>query len=326
MKKKAFAIFVLLSFVSRVFGTSLVAKTSNDPLRASGEETSLREFDVGSRLGASLVEGCVVFIGTIRALGELEKGDNRTTEEILHRTVRVKIEEWIWNSKPNRASVAQLDQPLVPEPRRYGSEGRSPWDGVNVYVGNKLLVALRENEIGTREYGMITSDENLFPAIRNALIWHDRYLQNPAELSNVSDALNFRNESVFVSYFTSYLWRGGSFGNRDAEALALGGLLGRSRLPDRASALIRLTLTRLMLSEPDALMDATHRSLTETLVSVGAGSDLKRAGDAIVVLLRLGDKKKLEMAGYLTSERQRRLTDNYQTLVQKRAIEKGHAD
>jgi len=81
-----------------------------------------------------------------------------------------------------------------------------------------------------------------------------------------------------------------------------------------------------MLSEFEPLSDSTRRDLMEILTSVGSSDDLQRAADAIIILLRLSDRKQLQMKPYLNSQKQRRLNQNYRELIKEGKVKGGHAE
>lgn len=317
-KKLVIATILLLGALPVMPQRNLISSTNGWPA-GGNEDVSRRQFDIGSKLGRSLVEGCSIFFGTVRKVGQPVKEDKYA---VSHAEVLVAVDEWLWDKRIDLGPVIQLDQTSVPEKRRYSSEGRSAWDGVEVRVGSQLLVALRKNPTELEKYGLIVSDVTLFPAIHNALTWHGYYLQNPNALLSAAEVVNGSSDSIFPVYLISYLWRGGSFGNRDNEALTLGRLLARSDLGESSSALIKLTLPRFMLSDSNPLSEATRRSLIEILVVVGGGENLKPAADAISVLVRLSDNQQLEMTPYLTPERTRKLSENYRALIQTGKIDK----
>ncbi len=195
-----------------------------------------------------------------------------------------------------------------------------------------MLIGFYNEKSANRAYrgksidaSFVVSDLSLFPAVRQALSWHKRYLQNPDEFLSVAGLVNSSNESVFLGYLVTFLWRGGTFGNRDVEALALGRLLETSSLNDLPSRLVRLSLTRLMSSDMRPVSDATRRELTENLVVIGSGDNQNRAAEAIRVLLQLIDNNQLVIAPYLTPERQRKLVENYSALVKTKQIRQRNA-
>jgi hypothetical protein len=147
--------------------------------------------------------------------------------------------------------------------------------------------------------------------LRQAISWHKRYIDNPDELLGVAGLLNSDSNSVLLGYLLNFFWRGGTFGNRDIEALALARLLERNGLADAPSRLVRLSLTRLMSSHQRPVSDSTRRSLSESLVVIGSGDNQRRAAEAIRVILPLIDDNQLVIAPYLTPERQRKLAQNY---------------
>ena len=285
------------------------------------------QFKAGSELGWALAENCSIFSGTVLKVGPLTKDVKvEDSNAVLHASLDVRIDEWLWNQRPDLGSAIQLDQTVVPEKRRFSSEERTVWDDVDVQVGGRLIVALRRNQDAPRKYVFVVSDVNLFPAIGVALMWHRQFLANPSSLVSAPELANNSKNPFFLGYFGSYLWRGGSFGNRDEEAIALGKLLTRAGSVAGSSGLIRVALQRYVTSDSKPLSRSAHQSVTESLVIAGSSEDLKLAEQAIDLLIRLAQERKLEMRPYLTTDRSRRLSLNFRTLLQAGKVNKNHAD
>jgi hypothetical protein len=284
------------------------------------------QFKVGTDLGWALAENCSIFSGTVLKVGPLTKDAKlEDTNAVLHASVDVRINEWLWNQRPDLGSAIQLHQTVVPEKRRLSSEGRSVWDDVDVQVGGRLIVALRRDQDRPRKYVFVVSDVNLFPAIGLVLMWHRQYLSNPSSLVSAAELANDSTNPFFLGYFGSYLWRGGSFCSRDEEATALGKLLTRAGPVAGSSGLIRIALQRYVMSHSKPLSRSAHQSVTESLVIAGSSEDLKLAEQAIDLLIRLAQERKLEMRPYLTADRSRRLSMNFRALVQAGKVNKNHS-
>lgn len=284
------------------------------------------QFKVGSKLGWALAENCSILSGTVLKVGPQMKDANvEDSSAVLHASVEVRIDEWLWNQRPDLGSAIQLDQSIVIDERRLSSEGRSVWDDVDVQPGGRLIVALRQNQNSLRKIVFVVSDVNLFPAIGVALMWHRQYVSNPSSLVSARELANDSTNPFFLGYFGSYLWRGGSFGDRDEEAIALGKLLTRTGPVPGSSGLIRIALQRYLMSDSKPLSRAAHQSVTESLVIAGASEDLSLAEHAFTLLIRLAQERKLEMRPYLTADRNRRLIMNFRALVESGKVDKNHA-
>ncbi len=290
------------------------------------QESGRSQYEVGNRLATSVIEGCTIFIGSVRQIERPVRGIPSEREGAVQAKLNLRIDEWLWNRQADLGPVIEVVQTISSEKRRLGSEGRSAWDGVEVSVGARLLVALNRTQTGDQRYELVISDGSLFPIVQQALAWHTRYVREPNEVLNASQVVIGNTDSIFLSYFVSYLYRGGTFGNHEFEALALGGLLSNVHLSQQSSAFLRLTLARFMLSEFEPLSDSTRRDLMEILTSVGSSDDLQRAADAIIILLRLSDRKQLQMKPYLNSQKQRRLNQNYRELIKEGKVKGGHAE
>jgi hypothetical protein len=304
---------------------------ANSTAKVSPDDALL--FKAGTRLGTALADRCSIFSGLVVKVGPLTKEDLKDGNAVRRAIVTVRIDEWLWNQRRDVGKVIELDQTVVPERQRFSSEGASVWDDVDVRVGSTLTVALRRDQDGPRKYGFVESDVNLFPLIDVALSWHRQYLATPGSMVSAAAVGGNGKNPFFLGYFVTYLWRGGSFGSRDEEAIALGKLLaivdatasaGSAASVRGAVPLIRITLLRLLLSDSNPLSKVAQRLVTENVVIAGGSEDLRVAEDAINILVRLAAKGKLELAPYLTAERRRKLTTNYRALMEAGKIDKNH--
>jgi hypothetical protein len=273
-----------------------------------------------------LAENCSIFSATVLKIGPLTKDATADdSNAVQHTNVDVRIEEWLWNQRSDLGSVIQLDQTIVPEKRRLSSEGATVWDNVDMQVGGRLIVALRRNLDGPRKYVFVVSDVSLFPTIGVVLMWHHQFLTNPSLLVSAPELGGDSIARFFAGYLASYLWRGGSFGNRDEEAIALGKLLPRTPPVAGSAGLIRATLRRFMISDSKPLSRAAYQSVTESLVIAASSEDLTLAEQAISLLIQLAEKRKLEMRPYLTADRTRRLSMNFRALLRAGKVDKDAA-
>jgi len=287
-------------------------------------EASDYEYRTGRRLADAVIRDASIVVGTVyQVVGPNGSRSPDLNERALsYEKVTLGIDEWL-TSQP-KAALPEIELKRVPLVMgiQYGSQWKgAPWERVNLKVGARLLIAFipgdsqAENLSEIGNYTLVISDPSLFPAIREALTLHRRYLQSPKEVLNASDNLTSARHSVFVGYFVAYLWRGGSFGDPDAEALALGRLLANPGFPEMSSFYAAQALGRLMFSQSRPLSEATRRLLTEELVVAGVSIRPTIAKSALGLLLRLADKKQLNMRPFLTAERRRKLTQTYQTTL-----------
>lgn len=320
MKRPIFIVALILFHGLVVVAQS--AATGSDEISA----VEVAQFKAGIKLGTALAENNLIFFCTVRNVGPLtnDSGWTETSNANRTRRVTVNVDQWLWNKPSHAASVLELEQTLTSPQRRFSSEGRSAWDDADVQVGGKLIMALRRGADGPAKYRFVVSDVNLFPAIGVALDWHRQYLANSSSLVSAPELAKDRTNAFFLGYFVSYLWRGGSFGDHDNEAITLARLFIGSGSIANSSGLIRVPLQRFLLSDSKPLSESTQRSLTESLIIAASDDDLKLAQDAITILIRLAEGRKLEMMPYLTAERSRRLNINYGALVQAGKIDGEH--
>ncbi|HEY6231937.1 MAG TPA: hypothetical protein VIW64_11780 [Pyrinomonadaceae bacterium] len=323
---------LLLALIAPLLGQTDKKSQPSETNQATSNRQRL-EFELGQKLGTALADNSSIVFGTVRGVlapvRDAEGADAANTASSTK--VQLAVDEWLWAAPEKKTTELQLLRLTPPERQKYDNGPWSAWKDAQVAAGNKLIVVLYPKQAGNRAYrgkpydvALVVSDVSMFPAIREALYRHDRYLRNPGELAAAGAGLV--SQPLLLGYTVSYLWRGGSYGNRDNEALALERLLENRELPEPAVSLIKLTLPRFMSSELRSLSDATRRSLLESLVVAGANEDAKVATRAISVLLRLSDRNQLDIAPYLNPERQRKLAENYRASVEKKMIQQRNAN
>jgi len=323
---------LLLALIAPLLGQSEKKSQPTVATQASSNRQRL-EYELGQKLGTALADNCSIVVATVRSVSAPVKDAEgaETANAASSTNVQLVVDEWLWAAPERKTTELQVVRVTPPERQKYDNGPWLAWKDAEVTAGNKLIVALYPKQAGNRAYrgkpydvALAVSDVSTFAAIREALYRHDRYLHNPSELAAAGGGPV--SQPLLLGYTVSYLWRGGTYGNRDSEALALERFLENRDLPEPAATLIKLTLPRLMSSESRALSDATRRSLLESLVVAGANEDAKVASRAISVLLRLSDRNQLDIAPYLNPERQRKLAENYRASVENKMIHQRNAN
>lgn len=328
MRRLMAATLTVSLFASSVLGFGLLQDKPAVTTPDSSTELSQPEFEAGQKLADAFNDRSSIALGTIVNVGPQVKEKNADEQNAASfRKVRVAVDEWLWQSPKEKPAEIELQQVTPPVRQKFNSGPWTAWNGVDVVAGNKVLIGLYPDKSANRVYrgksietSFVISNPALLQSLRQAISWHKRYVENPDELLGVAGSLNSGSDSVLLGYLLNFLWRGGTFGNRDVEALALARLLEGNGLADVPSRLVRLSLTRLMSSQQRPVSDSTRRSLTESLVVIGSGDNQRRAAEAIRVILQLIDDSQLVIAPFLTPERQRKLAQNYLSLVKTKQI------
>ena len=314
---------VVFGILSNCLTVSIATSAEGQP-HIRPREASDYEYRIGRRLADAVIRDASIVVGTVRQVvgPDGNRSPDLNERALSYEKITLGVDEWL-TGQP-KAALPEIELKRVPLVMgiQYGSQWKgAPWERVNLKVGARLLIAFipenrqAENFSEIDNYTLVISDPSLFPAIREALMWHQRYRQNPKEVLNASDILDSGQHSVFVGYLVAYLWRGSSFGDPDADALALGRLLANPGFPEMSSFYAAQALGRLMFSQSRPLSEATRRLLTEELVVAGVSNRPTIAKSALGLLLRLADKNQLNMGPFLTAERRRKLTQTYQTTL-----------
>ena len=116
-----FLLLISWGLVGDLFALS--QRTKHKDLRGSSEQTPRTEYEVGSRLAACVIEGCTIFIGTVREFGLRVRDDSpgNDRDATYHTKITLHIDEWIRNGQSDLGPLIQLEQTQTPERRRLGS-------------------------------------------------------------------------------------------------------------------------------------------------------------------------------------------------------------
>jgi hypothetical protein len=298
-------------------------------MNAQDSEQEIKRFGVGQRLGDCLVKGCMVFIGVIQSLGELEKDPSEGDEQraVMTRKVNLKMTEWLYGKR--NGDTIQLVSAAQPALTKAALGPWTAWEGASIDVGGQLLVvrwakeAPRPTWMGTPEdVAFVVSDKSLFVAMREAITQHRRFERDANEVAKAPQLLRDKQDSLFSGYLVMYLMNGEGVRNVDRAAVLLIGLLGHESMPAPARAMIADWL----VSTFYRLIEATRKSVTEALVVLGSSDDTRAADPALTALVRLGDLKMLTLKPFLTPVRQRKMVENYRGFQRRTDLQKAYPE
>ena len=308
---------------------------------AQDRQQDIGQFRLGRQLGDCLVKGCVALVGTIASVGtpRQEPGEPDPKRAVMYRDVRLTAIEWLHGKgEPGDVQVLAASEPEA------SKTGRGPWRawvGVTLETGAPLLVlrwtsaASSPNWHGTPEdVALAVSDQSRFDAIRQAIVQHHRFEQEPGAIWAAVRLFQAQTKAdpLVKGYVLTYLMDAASVQHVDATAKVLAGLLAPAQpgdaagqvndgLPDEARAAIADWLA----GDFYRLDDATRKSVTETLVAAAAAEAPAAAVAPLTVLVRIGDIELLDMKAFLTPPRQQKIAANYRAFQARTKGAPGHA-
>lgn len=304
-----------------------------DQMYAQNVNRGMEEFGLGRNVAAYLVKGCVIFAGTIQAVGEPEKeaGVDDDTRAMLTRRIDIRVDEWIYGEHRGGENI-RLVYAARPIFTKTSLGPWSAWGGVDpsdLQVGRRLFVirwaeqASRPTWLGKpQDIALVLPGKNLFASIRNIVATHTQLKQSPEEVEKALQLLREKKDPIFAGYLVTYLMEGESLRNVNEAATHLRSLLGNQHIPEPAWK----DIADWFVSNFYRLSDETRKSVTETLVVAASSEDKKLAESGIAALIRLGDGKLLEMRPFLTPDRRGKLGENYRLFLSRGRAGRGQAD
>ncbi len=302
------------------FLTVAVVSLGAMKMNTQDNEQEIKRFEVGQRLGDCLVKGCMVFIGAIQSLGDLEKDPGEADEQraVMTRKINLKVVDWLYG-KQNGGTV-QLVFAARPALTKTALGPWTAWEGVSLQVGGQLLVvrwakeAPRPTWMGKPDdVAFVVSNKSLFGAMREAITQHRRFERDVGEVAKAPQLLRDKHDSLFSGYLLAYLMNGEGVRDVDKAAVLLSALLGYESMPAPG----RAAIADWLVSAFYRLTEATRKSVTEALVVSASSDDTRVADSALIALVRLGDLKMLTLKPFLTPMRQKKMVENYRAF-QKR--------
>jgi hypothetical protein len=279
---------------------------------------ALQRLGIGQQLGACLVRGCVVVVGTVQALGKAEAapGQSDPQRATWLRTVDLKVQQWL-RGQPAGDSL-RVVQAAAPAISKSGLGPWNAWEHARVELGAPLLLvrwtgdAPRPTWFGQPEdVALALTDPGLVPPVQQAIAQHRRFETDPAAVASIPRLLREQGDALFTGYALTVLMDGEVLRHIDTAGALLAGLIGHASLPAQARALVGdwLAANFYRLSS-----DAARRTVAEALVVAAHGDDQAAVLPALAALSKLAAQPSLNLRPLLTPVRQRRLIDHYRAL------------
>ena len=309
--------------------------------QTQGEAVSVQDINYESRVGwilaGCLIRGCSIFIGTVREVVRPEQqAKSADLNSSSYSKVSMRIDKWVYGEPQQWEHYVQLDQvPIELSAGRAVLHQGDVWRDVKLEVGKRLLVAFspattigRENHEASNRidrYGLVVSNEKLFPVIQATVSNHSRYAHKPEELLDAPDLLNARIDYILSGYLVYYFWAKGGNENTDIEAAVISQLIGNSHVPEGYWRFLEAPLVRAMTNNDSPVSEATRNQVTNSLIAAGCSGNSGLARSALRVLILVTDSGNIDVEPFLTEERRRKLIRNYKALITAEAVENKQA-
>ena len=200
----------------------------------------------------------------------------------------------------------------------------SVWEGVGLKVGEKVLLALWDDNASknrSEKIAVVVSDKDLASKILESLKLHKQVAQSPGQIEQLPGLLREKPNNVLAGYVVSYLSRApAKTQDDDRVGLALTSLVPLVSLPPIA----RDDAAKQLTSEFKDLSGETRRVVVESLIATATASDLDQATPALSSLVWLTDSKALDLRPYLKIEQKPKLIANYRALIAENRLDKVH--
>jgi hypothetical protein len=289
------------------------------------ELQSTREYKAGRALGDCSTQGCQVFWAVVTEIGEPEK---KTQEPngwaVFYRKVMFNLDQWLWGDRQQLGSPLEIGYAAKPQMFKSSPGPWSVWEGVGLKVGEKVLVALRDDNASknrSEEVALVVSDKDLTAKILESLKLHEQVSQLPSQIEQVPRLLRDKSNNVLAGYVVSYLTHvGAESKDDDRVSLALSALVPLVSLPPIA----RDDVAKQLTSHFKDQSAETRRVVVESLIATATANDLNQATPALLSLVWLTDSKALELRPYLRSEQKTKLIANYRALIAENRLDKVH--
>jgi hypothetical protein len=294
------------------------------------------ESRVGWTIAPCLISGCSVFIGTIQeTIGVNSQAETEETTGLVPPEVTIRIDEWVHGEPPRWKHKIQLRQLPMEFGMGLPTLHHVEWRGVKLVKGGKLLVAFypppsvsKENpEILSKidRYGLVVSNEDLFPVIRLIAATHSRIVRTPEQMLDVPALFDPRNGAALGGYLVGYIWRTGGDQNPEVEASMISQLIGSPHIPEAYWRLLERPLINAMTADDAPVSEATRNQVAGRLVDSASGTNLILARTSLRVLAFLCDSDRISIVSFLTEDRRRALIRNYRTLITPELVENRQA-
>jgi len=308
--------------------------------QTQGEAVSVQDINYESRVGwilaGCLIRGCSIFVGTVReVVGPEQQAKSADLNSSSYSKVSMRIDKWVYGEPQQWEHYVQLDQvPIELSAGRAVLHQGDVWRDVRLEVGKRLLVVfplpppLTENHEALNRidrYGLVVSNEKLFPVIQATVTNHSRYAHKPEEMVDVPDLLNARNDYIFSGYLVSYFWAKGGNENTDIEAAVISQLIGNSHVPEGYWRFLEAPLVRAMTDNDSPVSEATRNQVTNSLIAAGCSENSGLARSGLRILIVVTDSGNIDVKPFLTEKQRRKLIRNYKALITADAVENKQA-
>jgi hypothetical protein len=285
------------------------------------------EFEYGKALAFSFRRGCSIFVGRIISVNEPVKNNEAETKSekdsmqspTLYTKINLSVKEVLWGDDLKAANDVQLKR-HYPYVNRLVGDGWNPWYNVDLQLGGKLLIVRYKEKVGDQEYGLIVSDESLFPSIRETISHHIRFIQTPDAALDAPKILSSQIRGVFGGYLVHY-FRTGGYANTANDVIVLSQLLGNKALPESSWYFIEraLTLKLLKAQTENSISETTRQNVIYSLIEKGCSNDPQLFKFAIRSLTSLREAD-IAIRFYMSEQQRKKLIENYKTLVATKQI------
>jgi hypothetical protein len=290
------------------------------------ELQSTREYKVGRALGDCLTQGCQVFWAVVTEIGEPEKKTQESDEwAVLYRKIALNIDEWLWGDRQHLGSPIEITYASKPQMFKSSPGPWSVWEGVGLKVGEKILVALRDDkaskESRSEEIALVVSDKELASKFLESLKLHEQVSESPSHIERLPALLRAKRNNVLAGCVVSYLTHVGAKSKNDDRVVhTLSSLVSLISLPPIA----RDDVAKQLTVDFRDLSAETRQVVVESLLATATANDLNQATPALSSLVWLTDTKALDLRPYLRGEQKTKLIANYRALIAENRSDKFH--
>lgn len=289
------------------------------------ELNSSREYKAGRALGDCLTQGCRVFWAVVTEIGEPEKRTQEPDEwAVFYRRIALNIDEWLWGDRQQLGSPVEITYASKPQMFKSSPGPWSVWEGVGLKVGEKILVALRDDNASkdrSEEIALVVSDQDLAAKVLESVKLHEQVSQSTNQIERLPGLLRDKPNNLVAGYVVSYLTHlGAKSKSDDRVVLALSSLVALDSLPPIA----RDDVAKQLTSGFKDLSTETRRVVVESLIATATANDLNQATPALSCLVWLTDSKVLDLKPYLKGEQKPKLIANYRALIAEKRLDPAH--
>jgi hypothetical protein len=300
------AVFIVMSLMAAGFaaenkqGRFSGAKGKGGSLRASFM-ISVDDYRTGTKLADALLQKCSLLTAVVTSVQMSE-------EEVR---LALSVDEWLAGKRETESEPLLVSYVRSPNPK---ISGGNVWQGTNAEVGKKLFLSSCRPLTGEIGFDLVVSNETLFPVIRELIQLETELTADETTILGAARSLGKRQSHVFGGYLMQRIWRLGTIGNPDARALALTEMLGSKNLPESAWPIVREQI-QYLVGGNGVLRPETLDELSRRLIASGAGDDKSAASEAILVLVAVTEKGRIDLGRFWDDKNADKLGRNYRDLV-----------